>query len=229
MEEYRQSLLNERQRQAAIKEKYGLKSLETLILKLDGDLITLYDRRDRGEHVDLVIRNKEEQKQHYEKSSIELQRDLERERNLTISMPQFLAAVSVIPAANIDEMVSDPEIELLAMNRVMDYERTQERNPEDVSRENLGFDIRSIGKNGVRRYIEVKGRAASGSVALTQNEWFKAQRFEDEYFLYVILNAKTSCDLYCIQNPAAILQPDEQMEVRYLVSVNEITSKGEHV
>jgi len=229
MEEYRQSLLNERQRQAAIKEKYGLKSLETLILKLDGDLITLYDRRDRGEHVDLVIRNKEEQKQHYEKSSSDLQRDLERERNLTISMPQFLAAVRVIPAANMDEMVSDPEIELLAMNRVMDYERTKDRIPEDVSKENLGFDIRSIEKNGERRYIEVKGRAGSGSVALTQNEWFKAQRFEDEYFLYVVLNAKTSCDLYCIQNPATILQPDEQMEVRYLVSADDIKSKGEHV
>lgn len=226
---YKQILLVERQRQAAIKEKYGLKSLEILILKLDGDLITLYDRRDKGEKVDLAIRNKEEQKQHYEKASYDLQRNLERERNLTLSTPRFLAAIRVIPATITDEMISDPEIEMIAMQRVMEYERIENRIPEDMSKENLGFDIRSTGINGERRYIEVKGRAGAGVVALTQNEWFKAQRFEDEYFLYVVLNAKTSCELYCIQDPATILQPDEQMEVRYMVSVEEIKTKGEHV
>src|SRR3989304_3645330 len=90
---YYQDLLKEHQRQAAIKEKYGLKSLEGLVLKLDGDLIRLYDRRERGENVDLVIRNKEEQKAGYENALQTLQRNLARERNLTLSMPRFLGAV----------------------------------------------------------------------------------------------------------------------------------------
>ncbi|PIP08595.1 MAG: helicase, partial [Syntrophobacteraceae bacterium CG23_combo_of_CG06-09_8_20_14_all_50_8] len=60
LEAYKGELLNERQRQAAIKEKYGVKSLEHLILKLDGDLISLYDRKNQGENVDLAIHNAEE-------------------------------------------------------------------------------------------------------------------------------------------------------------------------
>ncbi len=227
LEAYRQTLLKERQRQAAIKEKYGLKSLEMLILKLDGDLITLYVRRDQGEKVDLVIRNKEEQKQHYEHASVDLKQTLEHERNLTLSTPRFLGAVRVIPAAGADEMVTDTEVERIAMQVTMDYESTQSRTPEDVSKENLGFDVRSCGKDGQRRYIEVKGRAGSGPVALTPNEWFKARRFQDEYYLYVVLNTASSPVLYMIQNPADVLKPDEQVEVRYLVSVNEITLKGE--
>jgi SNF2 family DNA or RNA helicase len=227
LEAYRQALLKERQRQAAIKEKYGLKSLETLILKLDGDLIKLYDRRDQGENVDLAIRNKEEQKQHYEQSSVDLKQTLERERNLTLSTPRFLGAARVVPMAGVDEMATDPEVERVAMHVAMDFERTQGRAPEDVSKENLGFDVRSNGTDGKRRYIEVKGRAGTGSVALTQNEWFKARRFQDEYYLYAVLNTATNPALYMIQNPADVLKPEEQVEVRYLVSVREITSKGE--
>jgi superfamily II DNA or RNA helicase len=227
LESYRQSLLKERQRQAAIKEKYGLKSLETLILKLDGDLITLYDRRDHGDNVDLVIRNKEEQKQHYEQASVDLKQTLERERNLTLSTPRFLGAICVVPARGADEMVTDPEVERIAMQVTMDYERNQNRTPEDISKQNLGFDVRSTEKNGGRRYIEVKGRASTGPVALTPNEWFKARRFQDEYYLYAVLNTSSNCDLYMIQNPAELLKPEELVEIRYLVSMNEITSKGE--
>ena len=227
LESYRQTLLKERQRQAAVKEKYGLKSLESLVVKLDGDLITLYDRRDRGENVDLVIRNKEEQKQHYEAASTDLNRNLERERNLTLSTPHFLGAVRVVPAAGADEMVTDPQVEQVGMDVTMQYERQQGWMPKDVSKENLGFDVRSISPDGHKRYIEVKARAEMGPVALTQNEWFKAKRFQDEFYLYAVLNVSKTPMLYRVQNPAALLKPEEQVEVRYLVSVNEITSKGE--
>ncbi len=215
-------MLKERQRQAAVKEKYGLKSLDQLIVKLDGDLINLKIRHENGENVDLVIRNKEEQMQRYQNSKSDLKRNLERERNLTLSTPLFLGAVRVVPAAGADAMVSDPQVERIAMQVTMAYEQVQGRAPEDVSKENLGFDVRSSGKDCQRRYIEVKGRAGSGSVALTQNEWFKAQRFQDEYYLYAVLNTASSPTLYMIQNPASILKPEEQVEVRYLVSLADI-------
>jgi len=66
-----------------------------------------------------------------------------------------------------------------------------------------------------------------GSVALTQNEWFKAHRFGDQYYLYVVLNAATNPELYIIQNPAARIQPEEKVEVRYRVSVEEILTKSD--
>lgn len=228
LERYRHELLVERERQASIKQKYGIQSLERLIVKLDGDLIDLYDRRERGHNVDLVIRNKEEQKRGYEQALQELQRDVERSRNLTLSTPRFIGMARVVPAQTpVAEMVSDSEIEAVGMRVAMQHERSQGYTPHDVSRENLGFDIRSVHEQtGHRRYIEVKARAGVGPVALTRNEWFKAQRFGLDYYLYVVLNARTMPQLHIIQNPAATLQPDEQIEVRYLVSVEDITGKG---
>ncbi len=225
LEAYRQSLLQERQRQAAIKEKYGLKSLEALILKLDGELIALYERRNQGEKVDLVIRNKEEQKARYEQALVDLKQTLERERHLTLSTPQFLGAVRVLPAIKAT-MVSDAEIERIGMEIAIQYERNHGWMPEDVSKENLGFDIRSTSPDGQKRYIEVKARAEIGPVALTQNEWFKAKRFGEAYYLYVVLNASRTPVLYRVQNPAALLKPEEQLEVRYMVSEKEIMEKG---
>jgi len=77
--------------------------------------------------------------------------------------------------------------------------------------------------SGQKRYIEVKARAKVGPVALTQNEWFKANRFGPDYYLYVVLNAATRPELYIIQDPASNLQPEERVEVRYWVRVEEIT------
>jgi len=231
LENYRADLLKERERQAGIKEKYGIRSLEHLIVRLDGELITFYDRKSRGENVDLVIYNKETQKRTYEQACEELKRSLEQERSLTLSTPRFVGAVCVVPAlVSQEEMLSDPEVEMVGMDVTMAYEREQGRVPEDVAAENLGFDVRSTEPaTGSKRYIEVKARAKVGPVALTQNEWFKAGRFNADYYLYVVLNGATQPELYIIQDPASILQPEERVEVRYLVPVDDITSKGEKV
>jgi hypothetical protein len=105
-------------------------------------------------------------------------------------------------------MARDNEVEAIAMGVALNYERAQRREPEDVSAESLGFDIRSRGANGPR-YIKVKGQAAAGSVALTRNEWIKAQRFGSDYWLYIVINCKSEPQLYVLQNPAAVLRPEE--------------------
>jgi len=235
--DYREHLQAERDRQAEIKEKYGVRSLEHLIIRLDGDLIDLYARRERGDKVDLPIHNKEEQKLTYEEALAELQRTVAQERSLTMGMPRFVGAVRVVPAPQVEAaMRSDPDIEQVGMTVTMEYERQQGRVPEDVAAENLGFDVRSTDlpaqagpATARKRYIEVKARAKVGPVALTQNEWFKAGRFNTDYYLYVVLNAATQPELYIIQDPAANLQPEERIEVRYLVPVGDIMGSGTKV
>jgi hypothetical protein len=115
----------------------------------------------------------------------------------------------------------DPEVEAAAMRVVMDYERNNAWEPEDVSQlhDGSGFDIRSLGptdaagKRMLRR-IEVKGRAvADVDVELTPNEWVQARRHGDSYWLYVVWNAKTDPQLLRIQNPAARLR-DQVAELR---------------
>lgn len=224
LERYKAELAQERERQARIKEKYGIRSLEYLILELDSDLIQLYDRRERGEKVDLVIHNKEEQKRRYQQALKALQESVERERILTLTTPRFVAAVRVVPSlVSRDEMSEDPNVEAVGMEVAMQYERDHGREPEDVSAQNLGFDIRSRDpRTGRKRYIEVKARAAIGPVALTQNEWFKAQRFGDDYYLYVVFNAATQPQLHILQNPVSRVKAEEVVEVRYRVGVEEI-------
>jgi len=147
-------------------------------------------------------------------------------------MPQFIGAIRVKPdkTQNKDFMDSDEEIEKIGMQIAIEYERKNGRIPEDVSFENLGFDIRSKVKTKdgerVARYIEVKARAKEGSVALTQNEWFKAKRFKDKYYLYVVLNASTNPELIIIKNPTENLNPKEKIEVvRYIIPLEEIRQK----
>jgi superfamily II DNA or RNA helicase len=228
LEGYKKEILAERERQAAIKRKYGITSLDYLIVRLDGELISLYARRDQGDNVDLPIRNKEQRKQEYERALAELNIQIGRETSLTMSMPRFVGIIRVQPAHTVGEaMRSDAEIERIGMRVAMEYETKNGRLAQDVSVQNLGFDIRSTDEEKNVRYIEVKARAHRGPVALTQNEWFKAKRFKDDYYLYAVMNVGGQPQLFVIQNPAENLDAQERVEaVRYVVPFEEIASKG---
>jgi len=231
LERYKAELLTERSRQTSIKEKYGAKSLEHLILRLDGDLIKLLDRKQQGENVDLVIRNKETQKSSYEQALKNLRASINQEKSLSMSYPRFIGAIRVIPLPRTkDAFTRDDETERIGMEIAMQFERKQDRVPEDVSLQNLGYDIRSTAAEGTVRFIEVKARTQFGPVELTQNEWFKARRFLADYFLYAVFNAGSQPELYIIQDPTNVLQAEEKVEiVRYWVPLAEIKKKGERV
>jgi superfamily II DNA/RNA helicase len=228
VERYKHELFQERRRQAEIKRKYGIRSLEYLIGELDADLAALYEREAKGEKVDVVISNKAERKRQYEETLKILQKEIEHEISLTSSMPKFLGAILVKPTTT-KEMVSDEEVEKIGMKIAMEFEKTQGREPENVSKENLGFDIRSKGL-GETRYIEVKARADEGQIALTPNEWFKAKRFKEQYWLYVVFNAVENPILYIINNPAENLDVQEKIEVvRFVIPLKECKNKGVRV
>jgi hypothetical protein len=124
------------------------------------------------------------------------------------------------------DMVSDEEIEKIGMEVALEYEKSSRRKPEDVSKENLGFDIRSK-RDGETRYIEVKTRRDEGAVALTCNEWFKARRFKEQYWLYVVCDAARNPTLWIINNPAENLGIQERIEVvRFVVPLGEWKNKG---
>jgi len=135
-----------------------------------------------------------------------------------------------VVVADCPEMRNDPEVEVFAMQWVLDYERQRGWSPIDISKDHdgSGFDIRSVGpadpetkKSPVRR-IEVKGRTQlHQKVSLTVNEWRKAQQLGDSYWLYVVWGCKTPTpQLLMIQNPAKKLVGDAKeikQVTRYLV------------
>jgi len=217
---YKEKLLEQRRRDAALKEKYGLRSIESLILDSEAKLADYETRKIKGENIpEVIIIQEQRKREDLERKKEQLLNDIRTQTSLYASEPTLLAMVRVVPGVSLpDEMVSDEEIELVGMDLAMSYEREQGRKPEDVSAQALGYDIRSTDNDGSYRYIEVKARAKSGAIALTPNEWVMAKRLGDEYWLYVVEQAAANPQLYLIQNPAACLKPDEKVEiVRYVV------------
>jgi hypothetical protein len=56
-------------------------------------------------------------------------------------------------------------------------------------------------------YIEVKARARSGAIRLSANEWKQARKFGDQYWLYVVTQARTDApQMQRIRDPAERFQ-----------------------
>ena len=92
-------------------------------------------------------------------------------------------------------MVQDEEIEKLAVRAAIRHEEARGWVVESVEVENRGFDLISRRphlhdpKTFLEvRFIEVKGRAGVGEIALTSNEYRTAQRLGDDFWLYVAFN-----------------------------------------
>lgn len=106
-------------------------------------------------------------------------------------------------------------MEEIAMEEALNFERSEDRAPEDVSEKKMGYDIVSRGADQTR-YIEVKGiwgplesilkYPDSYEVSLTAGEWRKAHELEDEYWLYLVIGADKP-KLYPVRNPASELTP----------------------
>ena len=217
---YLEEIKEQRIHDAEIKRKYGLRSLQELILSSEEKLIQYETRRAKGEEIpEAVIESERRRKEDLERKKVELEKRIEAEINLLLSPPKILGVIAVIPQMPVDdELKDDVELAEIGMRIAMEFERSQGRFPEDVSLQNLGFDIRSKAEDGSYRYIEVKTRAGEGKIALTRNEWLMAHRLGNEYWLYIIVNATSKPELYTLQNPAKKLEPEEVVEiVRYIV------------
>jgi len=224
--QYKEEILKERERQARIKQKYGVKSLEMFIYDLGLEINELEERKERGEkNLEGAIARLEERRESYERALEELKNQIHKEKKLTPGASNLLGIFYVRPKYK--KGLADEEVERIGMEFAMAYERSQGREPKDVSKENLGYDIRSEGKGEVR-YIEVKARSDESYVELTMNEYLKARQLKEKYWLYVLCNAQTSPTLYTINNPAERLKMDKRVvDVRYVVPPEEWKEKGE--
>ncbi|MGH9927705.1 MAG: DEAD/DEAH box helicase, partial [Pyrinomonadaceae bacterium] len=100
-------------------------------------------------------------------------------------------------------------IERIAVQSAVAFEEVRGCKVESVESDTRGFDL--ISRRPVSdtarerietRFIEVKGRAAIGEIALTANEYKTAQRLADDYWLYVVFNCASQPQVTTIQNPA---------------------------
>ena len=214
----------ERERQARVKERYGLRSLDELIGEAEADLLELETRRAKGEEIpEPLFHRLRQRRDELEERRRRLLETLRLETTLVPGTIKVVGVAAVSPLPQADELLHPSvEVERVGMEVAMAHERREGRRVEDVSALNFGYDLRSEGAEGDVRYIEVKARARTGPIALTPNEWLMAHRLGNEYWLYVVENTAQKPILYRIRDPAARLQPEEVVEaVRYIVDVEQ--------
>ena len=146
LDAYRAEIQQQREREAEIKRKYGLRSLDQMILESDAKRIEYDTRRTKGEPIaEAEIKNEERRNEELRARKAALEEEIRRETSLSPSAPQVLGVVRVVPWLPDDPALrSDAAIEAIGMRLAMEYERAAGRVPEDVSGQNLGYDIRSL-------------------------------------------------------------------------------------
>jgi hypothetical protein len=114
----------------------------------------------------------------------------------------FIAHALVVPSSDpADIEQHDANVEMVAMKVAQAYEEAAGARVIDVHAPELarraglpdhpGFDLLSIRPGSEKRSIEVKGRATSGDVEVSGNEWAKACNMRNGYWLYAVYDCAT--------------------------------------
>jgi superfamily II DNA or RNA helicase len=159
---------------------------------------------------------------------------LGRRRATVIQTPRVVGVAAVIPgpvphvmetAGNLGGDMS--ALDKAAMDHVMQWERDHARQPEDVHKTGVGYDIKSTGPDGDVRYIEVKGHNTTGDVLLYFTEWQTAHRMRGEFYIYEVNHVLTAPQLRIIQDPVGKgIQPVERV-VEYLIRAEQLDGVAE--
>jgi hypothetical protein len=115
----------------------------------------------------------------------------------------FKAHALVVPSSDPEEVERrDERIEAIAMQVAFAYEEASGAVVKDVHtpdlaraaglNDNPGFDLFSRRLDGSERAIEVKGRAQTGDIDISENEWSAACNLREKYWLYIVFDCGTS-------------------------------------
>lgn len=126
--------------------------------------------------------------------------DLQLERQLSPLPPIVIGGAIIVPIGLLKKLQGQPvsvagmiaretkRVELLAMDAVMEAEKTLGHNPRDVSADKCGYDIESTdGQTKRLRFLEVKGRmAGADTVTVTRNEVVTGINSGLQYILAIV-------------------------------------------
>ena len=156
------------------------------------------------------------------------QRSLAERRSLALSTIQrepeliapgqlrFVAHALIVPSSDLEDLARrDADVERVAMDVARAFEEAEGAIVTDVHTpelaraagltDNPGFDLLAIYPDGDargRRAIEVKGRANTGEVEVSSNEWARAVNLRDGYWLHVVYDCATPAPrLARVQDP----------------------------
>ena len=206
----------ERHRQLDVVARHVEISLNALIDRQQKQLADYLNRQIEGQTVQGLDGLIAQAEQHLDELNNRLESrrsEIEMERHCMIADLTRLGRAWVLPhpqrnAPDYRTMVSDREVEQIAVRVATEYEEARGCVVESVEDQNRGFDLISRRphpedpKTAVEvRFIEVKGRADVGAVALTRNEYQAAERLKDDYWLYTVFNCTSAPALHRIRDP----------------------------
>jgi superfamily II DNA or RNA helicase len=231
----------ERTREVATIERHLELSLTTLIDRASLKVAELFEIQQREESP-LSAANLKLANDRLDELNGRLDRrrqELAMERECAAGDIRHLGRAWVLPHPDRDEpemqsMVRSEEVEAIAVRAVTAYEQARGWVVQSVESEDRGFDLISRRPHPEDpqtaievRFIEVKGRAQVGEVALSSNEYKTAQRMKADYWLYVVYNCESTPDVHVIRDPARLgWQPIVQVE-HYCVRAKEILEASE--
>ncbi|OQB28659.1 MAG: ATP-dependent helicase HepA [Euryarchaeota archaeon ADurb.Bin190] len=214
-----QDVGSQREKEIEAIERHMEISLGELIVRQQMILSELVERQQAGETVQPVaasIKSADDRLNDLIERQERRRRELEQERNLTISEIQHQGSAWVLPhperrSPGMAPMVQDEEIERIAVQAVIAHEEARGWRVESVEQESRGFDLISRRphpedlQTAVEvRFIEVKGRAGVGEIALSSNEFRTAERLKDDYWLYVVYNCASVPEVHPVQDPVRL-------------------------
>uniref|UniRef100_UPI0032AFC87C protein NO VEIN domain-containing protein n=1 Tax=Methanothrix sp. TaxID=90426 RepID=UPI0032AFC87C len=194
-------------------------SLNELIVRQNLILSELMEKRERGETAQPIaasIKSTDDRIDDLNERLERRRRELKQEHNLSISDIQHHGRAWVLPhpdrrSPGMVQMVQDEGVERIAVQAVIAYEEIRGWKVESVEQDSRGFDLISRRphpedpQTAVEvRFIEVKGRAGVGEIALTSNEYRTAERLKNDYWLYVVFNCASKPEIHSIQNPSRL-------------------------
>ena len=213
---YRDETQQQRDKDVETISKHIEISLNELIYRQNMRLGQLHQQQDSGDTTTPVAALLKQTSDRIDELNERLERrraELLQERQCAISDIRHIGRAWVLPHPDrlkpgIAPMVRDDEIERIAVQAVIAYEEARGWKVESVESENRGFDLISRKPHpedaqtaiGLR-FIEVKGRAGVGEIALSANEFKTAERLGQDYWLYVVYNCASAPQVHLIQDP----------------------------
>lgn len=202
-----------RQRETEAVERHTRISLEELIQRANLRLAELLERQASDPEAPGLAGQIAQAEQHLVELNRRRDQAAERlrlQRECTVGELRRLGSAWVLPHPGVPEaagarLVRDDEVERIAMEAVMAFEREAGWEPIDVHTESRGFDILSRHpETGLERAIEVKGCGDVDAVWLTRHEHETARKLGRDYWLYVVYHCRTKPVIHRLQDPARL-------------------------
>jgi SNF2 family DNA or RNA helicase len=206
----------QREKETATISKHVEISLNALINRQNLRMADLLEQQQSGDTSPLLAANIKTTEDRLDELNGRLERrreELKQEQQCTIADIRRHGRAWVLPhpernSPGIAPMVRDDEIEQIAIRAVTEYEEARGWQVESVEKDNRGFDLISRRPHPEDpqtaievRFIEVKGRAAVGQIALSANEYRTAERLKKDYWLYVVFSCGSKPELHVVQDP----------------------------